>query len=119
MTYRVAKRFKFSAAHRLPLVDPTDPCHRVHGHTWWAEVVLGWDELDERLMVTHFDRIRGSVGKYIEDNLDHRMLNDLMEHPTTEAIAELIWQVAYLEFGSMVERVRVEEGPNNWAEVER
>lgn len=116
MTYRVAKRFKFSAAHCLTGLPQGDPCGRIHGHTWVAEIVISAESI-ENGMVVHFDEIRNTVGKFIEANLDHRNLNDLISLPTTERVAKMIFDFAVDHFGDKLERVRVEEGPNNWAEA--
>lgn len=121
MLIKVAKRFKFSAAHRLPCVSEFDPCFQVHGHTFHAEVILAANALDARNMVEHFDGIREKVGKYIDETFDHKYLNDIpgLETPTTEAIAAHLFCYSDGQFGALLHGVRVEEGPNNWAEVTR
>lgn len=118
---KVAKRFKFSAAHRLPLVSEFDPCFRIHGHTFHVEVILAASDLDARKMVVHFDDIREKVGKYIDETFDHKYLNDVagLEDPTTEAIAHHLFCYADGQFGGLLHAIKVEEGPNNWAEVSR
>lgn len=116
MRYRIAKRFKFSAAHRLECLDPLDPCQRVHGHTFWVEVVLASNEL-ENGMVAQFEFIRQAIQPFIDDHLEHRYLNDLMENPTTERLAEKIFNHAEPILQDLLESVKVEEGPNNWAKV--
>lgn len=117
MKYRVAKRFKFSAGHFLPCLPEIDPCSRVHGHTWYVEIVLKSDNLNKMNMVVHFDEIRNTIGRWIDENLEHRLLNDIAEIPTTEKIAEIVYMKAKEYFSITLEKVRIEEGPNNWAEV--
>lgn len=113
----VAKRFKFSAAHRLPS-DP-GPCHRVHGHTYEVEVIAS-GELNGSGMVVHFDEIKEAWSE-IERNLDHSYLNDSLppeaQPPTTENVA--LWLLAELRQAiPEIAAVRLWEGPSSYAFVE-
>lgn len=118
MKYRIGKRFKFSAAHRLSNLPEGDPCMNVHGHTFWAEVVVESETLDENGMVVPLDEIRRKAGDLIEI-FDHTFLNDLIEQPTSERLAKVIFDHAQRHFGQSLYKVRVDEGPHNYAEVIR
>lgn len=76
----------FSSAHRLPHYD--GPCHNLHGHTWKAVFVFE-GEIRPDGMVCDFKVIK----KLLDENLpDHRFLNDLVENPTAENLANYLFQ---------------------------
>ena len=90
---RIRKQFKFEAAHVLPWHP--GKCARLHGHSYRLDVTLkGTLQSDgpSRGMVEDFDTISTVVEREIIARLDHRSLNDLLENPTAEAIAQWIWQ---------------------------
>lgn len=79
----VFKRFHFEAAHHLPQY-PT-----VHGHSYTAEVWVRGPApegyvIDEAELDRHC--------RFVQEQLDHRMLNDVIEPPTSENLARWIWQ---------------------------
>ena len=53
MTYRIAKRFRFEAAHQLGGLPPNHPCSRLHGHSYAVELVLAGG-LDARGFVVDY-----------------------------------------------------------------
>ncbi len=76
----------FSSAHRLPHYD--GPCHHLHGHTWKAVFVIE-GEIRPDGMVCDFKLIK----KLLDDNLpDHQFLNDWVENPTAENLANFLFQ---------------------------
>ena len=76
----------FSSAHRLPHYD--GPCHHLHGHTWKAVFVIE-GEIRPDGMVCDFKLIK----KLLDDNLpDHQLLNDWVENPTAENLANFLFQ---------------------------
>lgn len=131
--YTISKSFSFCYGHRL-LGDP-GKCRHPHGHTAKATLVLASDALDERGMVCHFDRIKETVGKWIEENLDHTMLlsegdpavkalssagekfRTLPFNPTAENITRMIFDVAQ-GFGLPVNKVEVWESETSKAAYE-
>lgn len=104
--FSVSKSFSFCYGHRL--LGDKGKCRHLHGHTARATIVLETETLDDKGMVYHFDHLKQTIGKWIEDNLDHSMLlarNDpaletlkgigervfvLDKNPTAENIAKLI-----------------------------
>jgi 6-pyruvoyltetrahydropterin/6-carboxytetrahydropterin synthase len=89
----IFKEFSIEAAHWLPNVPAGHKCGRMHGHSFRIEVhisgpvdpSLGW-VLDFADMKTAFQSI--------EDQIDHRCLNEVkgLENPTSENLAHWIWQ---------------------------
>lgn len=123
MSYRVSKRFHFSASHVLHGLGDDHPCSRTHGHNYEVEVIAEAPEPDERGFVVDFREL-DDVKRWIDDTLDHRHLNDVMEgQPSAEAIARLIyeWCTANLppSVGGKVVAVRAWETPRAYAEYRR
>ena len=78
----------FSAAHRLPHYD--GPCHDLHGHTWKAVFIIECP-VQQDGMVCDFKVIK----KLLDDQLpDHRFLNDEVENPTAENLAQYLFKKA-------------------------
>jgi len=70
--YTISKTFSFCYGHRL--LNDECRCRHLHGHTAKTTLVLGTEELDERGMVFHFDRLKSKMGNWIAENLDHTLL---------------------------------------------
>jgi 6-pyruvoyltetrahydropterin/6-carboxytetrahydropterin synthase len=70
--YRVTREIAFCYGHRLLNYD--GKCRHLHGHN--GKVVLTFEAaaLDKLGMVLDFSQIKQIVNKWIDDNLDHRML---------------------------------------------
>ena len=86
------KEFTFEAAHRLPLVDPSHKCYRLHGHSWRVEVhVTG--PIGPNGFVLDFAEIKQTVNPLI-DSLDHQYLNEIpgLANPTSEVVARWFWE---------------------------
>lgn len=90
--YELNKDMHLSAAHFIPH-DDAGHCKNVHGHTYFINVTIGGDELDELGFLVDFKRIKDLIHK----RYDHSTLNDHPEYkndfPTTERVAEHIWKV--------------------------
>lgn len=100
----IGHTFEFSAAHHLPWHK--GKCKNLHGHTWKVEVQISGD-LDENGTVVDFIKLKVWLRDII-DQLDHKNLNDIIDNPTCELIAEYIFQ-----------RVRLLIPVNTWYRVER
>lgn len=114
--YSVAKRFAFSASHVLHGLGDDHPCSRLHGHNYEVEVFVESPDLDARGFVVDFAEL-DPVKRWIDDVLDHRHLNDVLEgQPSAEAIARFVfeWCARELPFG--VAAVRVWETPRAYAD---
>jgi 6-pyruvoyltetrahydropterin/6-carboxytetrahydropterin synthase len=106
--FRVTREIDFCYGHRL--LDYNGKCKYLHGHNGRAVIVIESATLDERGMVLDFSDIKRVVSKWIDDNLDHRMIlrrDDpavvmlqklgeplflIDENPTAENIAKLIFE---------------------------
>ena len=73
MRTTITRLIRFSAAHRL--VGHEGKCRHLHGHNYRVELsVAPRSELDDVGRVVDFDVIDETVGKWVDDNLDHRLL---------------------------------------------
>ena len=120
---RVCKIFRFDAAHYLPNYE--GKCSRLHGHTWTLEVEVSSSKLisagSEVGMVVDFAKLKNAVNREILNRLDHTLLNDTVENPTCENLLEWIWKALFSihEGGVVLERLRLYETPDSFAEVRR
>ena len=105
--FQVTREIRFCYGHRLLNYD--GKCRHLHGHNGRAVITLETTTLDPLGMVVDFSKIKRSVGGWIDENLDHRMLlhkddpilpelrrqNEpvhlLDVNPTAENIAKLIF----------------------------
>jgi 6-pyruvoyltetrahydropterin/6-carboxytetrahydropterin synthase len=88
----IFKEFTIEAAHKLPHVPPGHKCGRLHGHSFHLEIHVS-GMLDAKLgWVIDFADIR-SAFRSIEEQLDHRYLNEIpgLENPTSENLAVWVW----------------------------
>lgn len=105
-------RFDFAAARRLTTLPGSHPCSRLHGHTFNVELNLR-GELDRRTgWLVDFDDLQ-RLEAAAKGELDHRYLNDIagLDLPTTEMIAEWLWQRLKPELASLY-CVVVQEHPS-------
>ncbi len=72
------------------------------------------DSLDGVGMVYDYRRLEPFKG-WLDHNLDHRHLNDLLEQPTAERIAAVLYQQARDLLGPRVKAVTVAETPKTSA----
>ena len=89
MRSRVTREFVFEASHQLPWHP--GKCRRLHGHSYRLEVTVE-GPLDENGVVLDFDELREVVQREVVDRYDHRHLNDLMDNPTAELVAQRAWK---------------------------
>lgn len=69
--FTVARDFSFSYGHRLYRYE--GKCRRLHGHNAEVRVEIGMDELNEQGMALDFVKLKSVVGRWIEEELDHRV----------------------------------------------
>ena len=87
------KVFQIEAAHRLPNLPADHKCSRLHGHSFRIEVHVS-GEVDPNLgWVMDFADMKEKFQPVFEQ-LDHNYLNDIegLENPTSEVLAQWIWQ---------------------------
>jgi 6-pyruvoyltetrahydropterin/6-carboxytetrahydropterin synthase len=92
MKIELRKTIQFESAHRLPQLPPSHKCHRLHGHSFQAEIVVA-GECDPQLgwLMDYAEITR--VAKPFWEQLDHHYLNEVagLENPTSENIARWLW----------------------------
>ncbi|HSB81016.1 MAG TPA: 6-carboxytetrahydropterin synthase [Candidatus Methylomirabilis sp.] len=131
----VTRAFRFSAAHRLtnPRFSPAENarlygrCNNPngHGHTYRLEVTIrspvssdtgwveGWPVLEAVVGAAVLDRLDRS-------NLDHEITPEDGPTSTTEALLHLIWRLLDRRLpAGRLHRLRLEETPNNFFELDR
>lgn len=84
--FRVRKKFKFEAAHRLKS-SYTEPCQRFHGHSYVVEVFICSSKLNEDGMVIDFGKLKDLMEDILKE-FDHRILLDTTD-VTVGAFVEL------------------------------
>lgn len=106
--YELNKDFQFAAAHLIPS-EAAGQCSRLHGHTYYANVTIAGDELDETGFLVNF----AVVKRLIHDRFDHTVLNDDAESfsagdsdrfPTTEVVARTIAEIVQRYLDTMPNR---------------
>jgi 6-pyruvoyltetrahydropterin/6-carboxytetrahydropterin synthase len=124
--FRVSREIDFCYGHRL--MNYQGKCRYLHGHNGRVIISIQAGSLDQRGMVLDFNDIKNVVSRWIDDNLDHRMIlrrDDpavpaleklgeplyLMDvNPTAENIAKLIADYAAGQ-GIAIAEVRLWETP--------
>ncbi len=128
--YGVTREIPFCYGHRL--LDYAGKCKYLHGHNGTAVISLEGESLDHLGMVMDFSKLKQTLGKWIDDNLDHRMIlhrdDPALEYlraqgepiyvmdlnPTAENIAKLIFDQARF-FGFPVVEVKLWETASCYA----
>ncbi|MFC4776230.1 6-carboxytetrahydropterin synthase QueD [Paenibacillus sp. GCM10023252] len=96
-SYELNKDFTFDAAHSIPS-ERAGQCQQVHGHTYFVNITIAGDELDDTGFLINF----ATVKKLIHSRFDHTNLNDHGElfspldadrFPTTEVVARTIYEI--------------------------
>ncbi len=112
--YKLTKRLKFEAAHRIP--GHPGKCHNLHGHTYLVDVEVAGASLDELGILIDFNRL-----KELEKLLpDHTYLNESLPEgtaTTAEGLSAYFFRRFKGEIPQLVS-VTVHEGPNSWCRFE-
>lgn len=117
--YTIRKQFEFSASHCLDQLPDEHPCSRTHGHNYVVVIELRMDVLNKYGFVLDY-RSLSNVKSFIDQELDHRHLNDVMTgHPTAENIAKFIYDTFADELHPFLRAVEVSETPKTNARYER
>ncbi|KIL45350.1 6-pyruvoyl trahydropterin synthase family protein [Jeotgalibacillus soli] len=95
-SYELNKDFHFAAAHYIPH-DAAGKCQQVHGHTYFANVTIAGDQLDDSGFLVNFKTIK----ELLHDRFDHGVLNDDKHFtnedsnffPTTEIVARVMCEI--------------------------
>lgn len=91
--YKISKEFAFSASHVLCGLTEEHPCARLHGHNYVVTVHLKSTTLNEVGFVKDYRELQ-FVKEYIDNELDHRHLNDVFDfNPTAENLAKKLFEI--------------------------
>ena len=119
-TIAVTKVFTFDYAHKLPGYD--GKCANLHGHTAILEVeVIKTKAIKSAYegMVMDFSDLKEIVTRRILVFLDHQYINERMLVPTVENMVKWIVLQLEEELGIGLQRVRLYETPDSYAEWKR
>ena len=126
---------RFEAGHRL--LNYAGKCAAPHGHSFTAEVLIAGESLDDVGLLRDFGDIKAPLRGWIEEHWDHGFLvndadvaltNALRSipeskiylfkgiNPSTEAMAQALFEVARGQLGDVVRGVRVWESNSQYAE---
>lgn len=112
--YKISKQFAFSASHILEELPEDHPCSRLHGHNYIVTVYLKAESLNEVGFVKDYRELK-VVKEYIDNNLDHRHLNDVFSvNPTAENMARELYTIFVKEI-PQIYAVEVSETPKTSA----
>ena len=87
----IVKKMEFEAAHFLPESSYQGPCNSVHGHSYKILVAITGKIDPSTGMVIDFSILKRAVKTCINE-LDHKLLNDIICNPTAENIVLWIWK---------------------------
>lgn len=120
--YTISKEFHFSSSHILYGLEDGHPCGRMHGHNYVVVVELKSTELNDVGFVKDYRQL-DPIKKWIDDNLDHLHLNDVLPtsmNPSAENMARFF----YYKFQELIpdsesiSAVTVKETPKTAARYE-
>ncbi|MEM7207876.1 MAG: 6-pyruvoyl tetrahydropterin synthase family protein [Pseudomonadota bacterium] len=114
--FRITKEFHFSASHQLFGLADDHPCMRMHGHNYVVTVELVANELNEHGFVRDYREL-DVFKKYLNDDVDHRHLNDVFgdDNTTAEKLARTFYDWCKARWPE-VSAVCVSETPKSNAE---
>lgn len=98
---KVAKRFRWEAAHRLPWHEGL--CRNLHGHSYRLTVELE-GEPDARGMLIDFKHLKAVV-KPLVDAFDHALLVSADDDELRGLAAQTDWKVVVLPFDTTSENL--------------
>ncbi len=92
MRASLTKTFSFDAAHWLPTFPPGHKCRRLHGHTFYVDLVVEGEVDPAKGYLVDFGQIKAAAAPLI-DALDHQLLNDIegLAVPTAENLCRWLF----------------------------
>lgn len=114
--FKITKEFNFSASHQLLGLPPDHPCARLHGHNYLVELELSSANLNRYGFVRDYREL-DAFKKYIDEEIDHRHLNEVFS--TDFVTAEFLAQTFFAWCRSRwpeITAVRISETARTWAE---
>jgi 6-pyruvoyltetrahydropterin/6-carboxytetrahydropterin synthase len=91
MLTRLTKTFRFEAAHWLPTFPEGHKCRRMHGHSFYVDVVVEGEVDPARGYLMDFGEMKAAI-EPLRVRLDHYLLNEIegLENPTAEMLAKWV-----------------------------
>ena len=92
--FLVTKEFVFDSAHYLPYYE--GKCENLHGHTYKMHVTVQAEKNEDHNksgMAFDFVLLKKVVKENIVNIWDHQLMNDHLENPSAENMAELAWNI--------------------------
>ena len=77
----ISKEFHFSASHQLVGLEKNHPCSFLHGHNYVVKIFLK-GEVNKNGFVQDYRELK-PIQKWIDENLDHKHLNDVFPFQTS------------------------------------
>lgn len=100
--FTISKTFSFSASHQLNGLAAEHPCSRLHGHNYTVTVTL-CSPTPSLIGFVYDYREMDGLKQYIDNELDHRHLNDIVKfNPTAELLAEWLYEQFQKQFTGSV-----------------
>lgn len=92
MKIELRKTFDFQAAHWLPTFPEGHKCRRLHGHSFYADIVVAGEVPEDSGYLIDFGDIMKAV-EPIRARLDHHLLNEIegLANPTAELLARWLY----------------------------
>ena len=115
--YSVTRRVEISSAH---FIKGHGKCGKVHGHNFIIEVTVRSKHLNTENMVMDYNALKKKLEKIVGP-IDHGFLNEIFGemYVTSEFLARYIFEHLADEIQEpevRLQKVRVYETENNWAE---
>jgi 6-pyruvoyltetrahydropterin/6-carboxytetrahydropterin synthase len=110
---RVTCTFTFEAAHRLAW--HSGKCRNLHGHSYRLDVSVE-GPLDTNGVVLDFDVLQDVVRSNVIDAWDHRDLNEVLDNPTAELLAQRAWDLL-TGAGLDLAALRLWETSDSWVDL--
>ena len=121
--YELNKDMQIAAAHFIPH-EAAGKCANMHGHTYFVNITVAGDELDDSGFLINFQQLK----KIVHGKLDHTLINDhtdlfsntrAEDFPTTEVVARKIAEIVQEHLDTMPNRptcvqVFVRESPTSY-----
>ena len=90
MNVELERTFRFEAAHLLP--HHPGKCRELHGHGYCLVVTVDLPVDPTSGMAIDFSDLKQVVRQRVVSRLDHKYVNDVIDNPTAERMAQWIWE---------------------------
>lgn len=106
--------FTFDSAHYLP--NYVGKCKQLHGHTYTLKVAVDGHINPDTGMVMDFNQLKHIIQTRVIDTLDHTLLNDTIENPTSENVLLWIQDIIQPKLGTNL-KLQLREGKGGYVRL--